>query len=140
LGFLNPNQPLTPLIFYAILASFFGSAGYTLCLLFYSPLVTCNAYLVEPLLAQALGYICGLDKLPGFMTAIGTVFAIYGIMYIDKGSRERKAVDDTKIDLGLEDSRGALDLTNIGGISGLDTSKLDDSSLSDLNMSHLSGR
>ena len=90
LGFLNPNQPLLPLLLYALFASFFGSAGYTLCLLFFSPLVTCNAYLVEPLLAQIFGYGVGLDKLPGFLTAIGTVFAIYGIMYIDKGSRERQ--------------------------------------------------
>jgi hypothetical protein len=93
LGFLNPNQPLLPLLLYALFASFFGSAGYTLCLLFFSPLVTCNAYLVEPLLAQILGYGVGLDKLPGFLTAIGTVFAIYGIMYIDKGSRERQQIE-----------------------------------------------
>jgi hypothetical protein len=62
------------------MASFFGSAGYTLSLLFFSPLVTCNAYLVEPLIAQFLGYLVGLDKLPGLMTVVGTVFAIFGIM------------------------------------------------------------
>lgn len=89
---MNPNQPLMQLFFFGLFASFLGSAGYTLSLLFYSPLVTCNAYLIEPLLAQTLGYLLGLDKLPGFMTAIGTVFAIYGIMYIDKGSRERMEV------------------------------------------------
>jgi hypothetical protein len=89
LGFLNWNQPLLNLFLYWLMASFFGSAGYTLSLLFYSPLVTCNAYLIEPLIAQTLGYLAGLDKLPGLMTAVGTVFAIYGIMYIDKGSRER---------------------------------------------------
>jgi hypothetical protein len=75
---------------YAIFASFFGSAGYTLSLLFYSPLVTCNAYLIEPFLAQLLGYHFRLDKLPGLLTAIGTVFAIYGIFYIEKGSRQRE--------------------------------------------------
>jgi len=101
LGFLNPNQPLIPLICYAILASVFGSAGYTLSLLFYTPLVTCYAYLVEPFLAQALGYLCGLDQLPGVMTAAGTVLAICGIMYLEKGSRERKAVEAEKVDLGF---------------------------------------
>jgi len=101
LGFLNPNQPLIPLICYAILASVFGSAGYTLSLLFYTPLVTCYAYLVEPFLAQALGYLCGLDQLPGVMTAAGTVLAICGIMYLEKGSRERKAVEAEKVDQGF---------------------------------------
>ena len=103
------------LLLYAIFASFFGSAGYTLSLLFFTPLVTCNAYLVEPLLAQSLGYACGLDSLPGFMTAVGTLFAIFGIFQIDKGSRDR--VKD----------KNRPDATR-------------DSSLSDLNMSHLSGR
>jgi len=51
-GFLNVfNQPLLPIACYALLASFFGSAGYVLCLLFYSPLVTSNAYLLEPFFA-----------------------------------------------------------------------------------------
>ena len=52
LGFLNIlENPLLPLFSYAVLASFFGSAGYVLCLLFYSPLVTSNAYLIEPFFA-----------------------------------------------------------------------------------------
>lgn len=74
---------------YAIFASFFGSAGYTLSLLFFSPLVSSSAYLLEPLIAQVLGYVMGLDQLPGYCTAIGSIFAIYGILYIDSGSRER---------------------------------------------------
>jgi drug/metabolite transporter (DMT)-like permease len=52
LGFMNvADQALLPLFCYALLASFFGSAGYVLCLLFYSPLVTSNAYLLEPFFA-----------------------------------------------------------------------------------------
>ena len=62
LGFLNVLEtPWIPLFFYAVFASFFGSAGYVLCLLFYSPLVTSNAYLLEPFFAQSLGYGLGLD-------------------------------------------------------------------------------
>lgn len=97
-GFLNPNQPLLPLFLYWLLGSFFGSAGYTIALLFYSPVVTCNAYLIEPFIAQVLGYGMGLDALPGIMTAVGTVFAIYGIMYIDKGNREREQLNELKIE------------------------------------------
>jgi hypothetical protein len=96
LGFLNPYQPLLPLFAYWILASFFGNAGYTLSLLFYSPLVVSNASLVEPLLAETLGFLLGLDALPGFLTLIGTVFAIYGIVQIERGSRERLEIQDEK--------------------------------------------
>lgn len=90
LGFLNlADNALLPLFCYALFASFFGSAGYVLCLLFYSPLVTSNAYLLEPFFAQMLGFWLGLDKLPGAMTGIGTLFAILGIAFIDSGSRDR---------------------------------------------------
>lgn len=62
LGFMNlAENAWLPLFFYAVFASFFGSAGYVLCLLFYSPLVTSNAYLLEPFFAQSLGYGLGLD-------------------------------------------------------------------------------
>ena len=90
MGFLNlADNNLTVLSMYALFASFFGSAGYVLCLLFYSPLVTSNAYLLEPFFAQSLGYFLGLDKLPGLMTLVGTIFAVFGIMHIDKGARAR---------------------------------------------------
>ena len=83
LGFLNVHNRALPLLSYALFASFFGSAGYVLCLLFFSPLVTSNAYLVEPFFAQILGYMFGLDQLPGICTALGTLFAIFGIGFID---------------------------------------------------------
>ena len=86
---MNVHNEVLPLLFYSIFSSFFGSAGYILCLLFYSPLVTSNAYLLEPFFAQSLGYMLGLDSLPGIMTAVGTIFAIFGIAFIDRGSRER---------------------------------------------------
>lgn len=97
LGFLNltGNDPLT-LSMYAIFCSFFGSAGYILVLLFYSALVTSNAYLIEPFFAQVLGYMLGLDMMPGLMTLIGTVFAVFGIMYIDKGARLRGEIEKNR--------------------------------------------
>ena len=88
-GFLNVHNHALSILSYALFASFFGSAGYVLCLLFYSPLVTSNAYLVEPFFAQILGYMFGLDKLPGYLTGLGTLFAIFGIAFIDKGSKKR---------------------------------------------------
>ena len=51
LGFLNFNQNLLVLFMYAVFCSFFGSAGNILCLLFYSPMLTANSYLLEPFFA-----------------------------------------------------------------------------------------
>jgi len=93
LGFLNlKDNALLPLFSYAIFSSFFGSAGYVLSLVFHSPLVTANAFLLEPFFAQLLGYSLGLDQLPGIMTAIGTIFAVAGIAFIDSASRDRQHV------------------------------------------------
>lgn len=91
LGFLNPQVMFVALVPYGILAAFFGSAGYVLCLLFYSPVVTSNSYLIEPFIAQALGFMFGVDKIPGFMTLLGTLFAIAGIWYLQKGNNEKQA-------------------------------------------------
>ena len=90
LGFLNPQIALVSFIPYGILSSFFGSAGYVLCLLFYSPAVTSNAFLLEPFVSEGLGYYMGLDKLPGWLTLIGTVAIIAGIMYLQKGNNARQ--------------------------------------------------
>lgn len=96
LGFLNFNNPLLPILSYALFASFFGSAGYVLCLLFFSPLIVSNAFLLEPFVAQTLGYIFGLDNLPGLLTILGTLAAVGGILFIDKGSRERERLTPIK--------------------------------------------
>ena len=90
-GFLNPQVALIAFVPYGILSSFFGSAGYVLCLLFYSPAVTSNAFLLEPFVSEALGYYMGLDKLPGLMTLFGTILIIAGIMYLQQGNNLRQA-------------------------------------------------
>lgn len=82
LGFLNPEIALFTIFPYGILTALFGSAGYVLCLLFYSPMVAANAYLLEPFIAQALGYFLGLDALPGLLTLVGTIFAVSGIVFL----------------------------------------------------------
>ena len=79
------------LVPYGILASFCGSAGYVLCLLFYSPVVTSNSYLIEPFIAQAMGFFMGIDHMPGLLTLLGTLLAIAGIMFLQRGNNERQA-------------------------------------------------
>ena len=79
---------------YGLFCSFFGSAGYVLTLLFFSPLVTSNAYLIEPFIAQVLGYSLNLDKMPGIITLLGTICALAGILFIAKGDKERNEANN----------------------------------------------
>jgi hypothetical protein len=51
LGFFDPRIALIAFIPFGILCSIMGSAGYTISLLFYSPLVVSNAFLIEPIVA-----------------------------------------------------------------------------------------
>ena len=60
-GFLNSETAFVALVPFGLLAAFCGSAGYVLCLLWYSPVVTSNSYLIEPFIAQALGCAIGID-------------------------------------------------------------------------------
>ena len=48
---------------------------------------------MEPFFAQVLGYIYGIDKLPGFATLLGSLLAVCGIFCIDQGSRKRENLE-----------------------------------------------
>ena len=51
LGFFDPDIALIAFIPFGLLCSVMGSAGYTISLLFFSPLVVSNAFLIEPVIA-----------------------------------------------------------------------------------------
>lgn len=90
-GFLNPDTIVFAFFAFGIPCCIFGSAGYVLCLLFYSPIITTNSFLLEPFFAQVMGFALGLDKLPGWLTLVGTIFTVGGILFLQKGSNTRKA-------------------------------------------------
>ena len=50
-GFFNPSSALIAFVPYGICSSLFGSAGYVISLLFFSPLVVTNAFLTTPFVA-----------------------------------------------------------------------------------------
>jgi len=81
-GFLNPNIASFTFFAFGIPCCIFGSAGYVLCLLFYSPVITTNSYLLEPFMAQILGFSLGLDLLPGWLTFVGTIITLGGILML----------------------------------------------------------
>ena len=51
LGFFDPRIAFIAFIPFGILCSIMGSAGYTISLMFYSPVVVANAFLIEPVVA-----------------------------------------------------------------------------------------
>lgn len=87
LGFLDPKIAWISFMYFGIFSSVMGSAGYVMCLLYYSPLVVSNAYLIEPLIAQLLSYFLNIDHFPSYITFIGGIFIIIGIRLIDQASR-----------------------------------------------------
>ena len=101
-GFLNPECAFVAFVPYGIFCSIFGNAGYIVCLLFFSPLVVSSSFLLEPLVAQILGSVLGIDKTPGPLTIFGTLIIIFGISWIDKTMRQKRVdeggTDDPVID------------------------------------------
>ena len=83
LGFFDPNIAFLAFVPFGILSSVMGSAGYVMSLVFYSPAVVTNSYLLEPFIAQMMGYYFHIDAKPGCMTVVGTVITLYGVYKID---------------------------------------------------------
>ena len=54
---------------------------------FYSPLVVMNAYLMEPLIAQFLGYFFGIDLFPSIITLLGVIMIFGGTLLVNKGTK-----------------------------------------------------
>ena len=82
-----------------------GSTGYMLCFKFYQPVAITSAFLMEPIVAQALGVYLGIDNLPGVLTYLGVILVIIGIYRIQKFARESKKnfspeEEQTALDLG----------------------------------------
>ena len=71
------------------LGFFTGTCSYgstAMVLKYCSPLVLCTALLFTPFIGQAYGVLLGIDKLPGFLTLIGTLISMVGLYYVSVGS------------------------------------------------------
>ena len=82
-GFLNPQIAAVTLLPYGILCCLMGSAGYIMSLLYFSPELIANCFLLEPFNAQFLGCLFGLDSMPGVLTIIGTAVTLVCIYLIE---------------------------------------------------------
>ena len=48
-----------------------------------------NILLFEPILAQILGVICGIDHIPGLFTIFGVFSILVGVYYANIGANKR---------------------------------------------------
>jgi len=85
-GFLTKDYWFIAFVPYGLLASICGNAGYIFAMLFFSPEVVANTLLLEPFVAQILGYFYGIDYFPGMCTIIGTFIAALGIFFLQQGN------------------------------------------------------
>ena len=93
LGFFDPRIAFIAFVPFGIFCSIMGSAGYVICLLFYSPLVVSNAFLIEPFVAQLLGFFLDIDNFPGLLTIFGAGITVLGIYFIDRASTLKEQDD-----------------------------------------------
>ena len=75
------------MICFGLSAGFFGMAGWVLCLLFFSPVITSASFLFEIFIGQFFGFLLDLDKLPGWSTWVGTVVVLIGVLFLQKADR-----------------------------------------------------
>ena len=54
---------------------------------YFSPLVIGIAVLFEPIGSQIIGCLLGLDKIPGFLTFLGTFVTLFGLYFVAKGGQ-----------------------------------------------------
>ena len=73
-----------------LFSGFFGTAGIIISLYFVSPFLMSNIMLLEPISAQILGCVMGLDKVPGVVSFLGGAVAILGIFIIGLGSGRKE--------------------------------------------------
>lgn len=92
-GWIAAENAFTCIFLYGFVATFWGSIGYLICINFFPPIVVMNAILVEPLIAQILGYVFGIDAFPSPFCVFGIgliIFATYKNNMVTMGKDERK--------------------------------------------------
>ena len=81
-GFLNGDTLFAALVCYGASSGFWGSTGYILSLLFFSPVIVSAAFLFEPFFGQLFGYWMDIDHFPGVLTWVGTLLVLVGVLAI----------------------------------------------------------
>ena len=89
-GFLMPEHMTVSFLGYGLMSGFWGSAGYVVAAMYFSPLVVMNSFLLEPGISQVIGVFIGIDEWPGPMTWCGILTIILAVNLLKKGTDIRK--------------------------------------------------
>ena len=86
-GWLQPDLQFKTIVLYGFFGTFWGSScGYLILMKFFSPVICMNALLVEPVIAQIMGCLLGVDHIPGIMTIFGVTTLLVAIHLINRGA------------------------------------------------------
>lgn len=92
LGFFSSPQCLYIIL---VIGFFTGASQYASLAIaqkYFTPLVISSAYLMEPIIAQTLGCMFEIDKIPGWLTVLGGLVTLAGILAITIGGYELEKI------------------------------------------------
>lgn len=88
-AFLNKDYAKFAILEFGSLTVMLGVSGYTLSLVFFSPLVVSTALLTEPFVAQMFGCLLGVDYKPGPLSYLGAATVLIGVFAVNNASLKR---------------------------------------------------
>ena len=86
-GFFTPELWLYVIFVYGFFTGACNMGAYSMSCKYFSPLVIGTAVLFEPIGSQIIGCLLGLDKIPGFLTFLGTFVTLIGLFYVAQGGK-----------------------------------------------------
>ena len=89
-GFAHKDEAFAAFVCFGLSSGFFGTVGFILCLVFFSPVIVSSCILLLPFVGQIIGFAMDLDRLPGWMTWVGTALVCLGVLGIQRAERQRK--------------------------------------------------
>ncbi|DBA03878.1 TPA: hypothetical protein N0F65_004568 [Lagenidium giganteum] len=96
-GWMNPTSDrLLVQLYLVFVCDMIGTMGYISVLKYFDPVVVSVACLLEPLIANLMGIVCGVDVMPGWVTFVGATLVTVGtIMVIGTQSQKIEEIDAT---------------------------------------------
>ncbi|TMW57305.1 hypothetical protein Poli38472_003230 [Pythium oligandrum] len=97
-GWINPVSDRLLIAFYLVfVCDLIGTMGYISVMKYFDPIVISVVCLLEPIIANVMGIIAGVDAVPGLLTFFGATLVIAGtILVITTQSNKTEQLDATE--------------------------------------------
>ncbi|TNV80073.1 hypothetical protein FGO68_gene16966 [Halteria grandinella] len=88
-GYLGggPQLGVYVILVYGLFTGACNMGAYSMSCKYFSPLVIGTAVLFEPIGSQIIGCLLGLDRIPGFLTWLGTALTLGGLYFVGRGGQ-----------------------------------------------------